>query len=354
MHLRPSSAHIWTRCAAAPSFALRVPEEPPSDEAREGTAAAWVADAVLKGDASTCEDMLGKTHPNGWLVTPDMVQHVQKYVDIVKADGGVTTAENYVRLSEFIAGTLDSSTALADGRLKVRDLKYGYLLVEPTTPQLTIYGAAETMRLEAMGRAISEIELAIYQPRAYHINGTYRYRVVSRDTLMAEAAEIIAAGDRCRVPEPVATPGDHCTYCTAKLTCHAFVASTYGVTEHTRQRHMTPDELRNYWVFLDKWAPLLSAAKKAADAEIEARLRRGEYVPGMFLRPRFGHRKFTVPLDVVKAFTGVDPFKRVEMSPAEVEREGASIDVVNSLSRSQEIGRKVDTIPPDYFAKVFK
>ena len=44
---RPSAAHRWTKCSAAPLFASRAGPQPTSDPAREGTCAAWVAELLL-------------------------------------------------------------------------------------------------------------------------------------------------------------------------------------------------------------------------------------------------------------------------------------------------------------------
>ena len=44
---RPSAAHRWTKCSAAPLFASRAGPQPTSDPAREGTCAAWVAELML-------------------------------------------------------------------------------------------------------------------------------------------------------------------------------------------------------------------------------------------------------------------------------------------------------------------
>ena len=82
MLLRPSAAHRWWRCSASIS-ATRLPDALPEedqDAAREGTCAAWVAECVINGDASSAADMLGRSHENGWEVDDDMVRHVQEYM----------------------------------------------------------------------------------------------------------------------------------------------------------------------------------------------------------------------------------------------------------------------------------
>ena len=100
---RPSAAHRWTKCSAAPLFASRAGPQPTSDAAREGTCGAWVAELMLTNQPVE----VGMTHPNGWEVDADMIGHMQEYADICRADGGQMWVEEYVTLSHTIAGTPD-------------------------------------------------------------------------------------------------------------------------------------------------------------------------------------------------------------------------------------------------------
>ena len=163
---RPSAAHRWTKCSAAPLFASRAGPQPTSDAAREGTCAAWVAELLLTDRPVE----VGMTHENGWEVDPDMIGHMQDYADICRADGGEMWVEEYVTLSHTIAGTSDCVT-LANGVLTVRDLKYGFKLVAPDSPQLIIYAAAI---LIAPPGPVSTLRTEIYQPRGFHQDGPRR------------------------------------------------------------------------------------------------------------------------------------------------------------------------------------
>lgn len=360
IQLRPSKAALWSVCAAQPSFESRTPEEPPSEEAKEGTCAAWVADCVLRGDAHSCADMIRRSHANGWLVGPEMADYVQGYVDLVCADGGLTTTEQFVRLNDFIGGTLDSSTALASGTLKIRDLKYGMQLVEIfDNPQLLIYGGAEYKRLTEAGHVITAIELAIYQPRAFHHQGIYRPWRLTPQELWDHCVRLATAGQRCQESVPVATAGRHCAlhHCRARLSCQAFISSTYNaasvLAESTAQRQMTAKELADFWLFLETAEKLIKSAKSAADTEAETRMRKGEHVPGLFLKPRAGNRKFKYPAETIKRFTGVDPTQPQLVTPAELERQGVPVALVNAMSEQPSLAPKVDRMPPNYLAKVF-
>lgn len=357
MQLRPSASARWTKCALSATAEAATPPQPETDEAREGTCAAWVADVVLRDGAPDCISMIGATHTNGWVVTVDMANHCQKYVDLVRADGGTIYAEQHVRLNHRIAGTLDSATLTADGHLRVRDLKFGMVLVEVHgNTQLIIYAQALAWALRSAGVIIRRVTLGIYQPRAFHHLGINREWSMDPAELQMHAQEIAAAGERCFEPNPPAAPGKHCTYCSAKLGCEAFIGSTYRAAmwwhDSIHHRHMTGLELAEYWRFLDEAATMLKTAKSAADAEITARLRRGEHVEGMFMKPRTGNRAWTVDAATVRLFTGHDPSSGSMVSPAELERRGAHPDMVNALSRAPTLEPKLDRMPADYVTKM--
>lgn len=350
IHLRPSGSYIWTNCAAAPLFQSRAPVEPDSDEAREGTCAAWVGETVLRGDAIDCLAMVGQSHANGWLVTKDMAHHVQGYVDKVRSFGGTVSAEQHVRLTEWLAGTLDSSVETDGETLRVIDLKYGMRIVETfENTQLIIYAGA------LLTPAVKYVELAIYQPRAFHHEGIYRSWKLTGDQLREQVARIIAAGERCQAPQPMATPGRHCQYCTARSSCQALASTNYAfydVVEDSHQRTMTAAELTRELDFLDKAEKVLSARKNAVVAEAEQRLKLGEHLPGWFMKPRKGNRSFVLDGAAVMLLTGVDPFDKKTVTPAELERRGADPATVNMLSRAPDIAPKLDRIPDNYFRKM--
>lgn len=357
IHLRPSSSYRWTRCAASASFEADQPEEPPSDEAREGTAAAWVADCVLRGDAFEAADLIGRTHTNGHLVTLDMAFHVQKYIDAIRALGGSVSPEQFVRLNEFIAGTLDSSIVFwASPLLRVKDLKFGFEIVEPyLNTQLLIYTGAELIRL-GFPAHITHVEMSIFQPRAHHPDGIDRKWTITVAELWQHIAWIIERGTACQQPNPIATPGPHCDYCRAAASCVALghsVYKTFAALQDTRQKRMNAAELALELTFLDLAKKLIEARRGAIVAEGEARIKQGENVPGWTMKPTYGHRQFTIEPSVIHVLTGVDPVKKITMSPAELEREGVNPDIVNKFARAPIVAHKLKPVTARDVAKAF-
>ena len=126
MILRPSSAHLWINCAGYPRLSATLPPEAPSDPAREGTCAAWVAEMVLTGQAATPTALIGQAHENGWVVDRAMANHIHGYIDVLRSHGGTVYAEQRVVLNALVQGTPDAAAVCDNGTLHVDDLKYGF------------------------------------------------------------------------------------------------------------------------------------------------------------------------------------------------------------------------------------
>ncbi|ATS92106.1 hypothetical protein HMSP1_61 [Sinorhizobium phage HMSP1-Susan] len=355
---RPSAAYIWSNCAAYPLFSTRKTAEPPSDEAREGTCAAWVAELVLRGQYPDTYALEGHTHANGWLVTREMCHHVRDYVDLMRDGATHVNAEQRVKLGDYIEGTYDSSTALATGVLRMRDLKYGYMIVEVfENLQLIIYTAGELMRL-GFPPEIHTVELGIYQPRAWHHQGPLRLWTMTVSELWQHAQRLIDKSIECQQPNPVASPGDHCRWCDIKTQCEANAHSVYAGYQHVTSPHMRQMSTPELAAELSTLAEIVRLAKaryEAVEAEAEQRMKTGGYFPGWFMKPRKGHRKFKagVTPETVKFVTGFEATKTEMKTPPEMEKDGADPKLIEKLAYAPDIGHKLSKVPGNYFDKIF-
>lgn len=355
---RPSGAHRWANCSAAPLFASRAGPQPPGDPAREGTAAAWVAEQVLNGNALLAADLIGAIEPrDGWEVDAEMAGHAQSYVDMIRAEGGFVSAERFVRLSEHVAGTLDNSASFLDGVVRVRDLKYGFKLVEADAEQLVIYAAALCAELMETGQPIREVWTEIYQPRGFHPDGIHRRKCWTVDELFDRARWLAHRAELCHQPDPVATPGTWCTNCDGANGCAALKATTASLMatiESDRFREASPQELARWLLFLRDAYKIVGAAKDAAESEALARYQGGEYFPGLQSKDRQGKKKFKAARETIRAITGIDPVKETLMSPAELKAAGATDRQLKLLTHTPIIGRKLVPADQKELASQFK
>ena len=354
---RPSQASFWGKCAAYQRFTRNAPETT-NDAAREGTCAAWVADFVLTRAEGVvrCHDLIGESHENGWLVTDQMADDVQEYVDLVRSFGGEVTAEETVTASEnpLIEGTLDSSVDVKrDGILRILDLKYGRRIVETTTAQLVIYGWGKFLKLRP--GSITEIHLSIYQPRAFHKNGIHRTRILTPDQLRDEFQKLWQMAVEGEKPDSLATPGPHCNDCEAAASCEALAHTVYSmvsVVQSRERRDMTPQELSRELDFVDECRKTINARFKAIENEAEARMKR-ESIPGWGLFAQKGNRVFTLPAVTIHLLTGIDPYEQKLCTPAALERRGADPERVKKITKQPVTGHKITRVTSDDVAEMF-
>lgn len=356
IRLRPSASHRWTKCAAFPSFAARLPAQPETDAAREGTCAAWVAEDVLLG-LMTLDEMIGQSHDNGWLVDDDMVSDLRSYVEHIRSRPGTICVESLVKFSDepLIEGTPDASVhVIVDKTLYVTDLKYGYNIVEVfENPQLLIYAYALLIKLPP--KSVDKICLEIYQPRAYHHLGVLRKWTISLEELNKHANDIYAAALKCFYTVPDATPGGHCVYCPAATRCEALAHTTYALAMtimSNNERDMRIEELSRELTFMSTARKIIEARFKAVEDEATARIK-NHNIPGWRIVSSTGHRMFTCDPVTLQALTGVDPYNKKIITPKEAERRGADEATVKKLSVKPQIGHKLARVTAHEIAELF-
>lgn len=356
MILRPSSAHLWINCAGYPRLSATLPPEAPSDPAREGTCAAWVAEMVLTGQAATPTALIGQAHENGWVVDRAMANHIHGYIDVLRSHGGTVYAEQRVVLNALVQGTPDAAAVCDNGTLHVDDLKYGFEIVEPSTPQVRIYAGALYRALIAAGVAVNRIQLGIYQPRAAHPSGIYRTRSMTVQELLADIAMIEAAAQATQSDTAMCRAGEHCRRCDAAGKCFAVAHEVYrAVTQMlpAQERHLTATEMAEELAFLELAEAMFKGRRDAITAEAEARIIRGEHIPGWHIEQGYGQRRWKFDAKTIHMLTGVDPTAGKMVTPAELERQGADPKLLASLTETPRTKAKLKAMPEGYLAAKF-
>lgn len=345
-----------------PRFALNVPEQLPSDPAREGTCAAWVAEMVLTGEANSASDLLGVSHENGWLIEPEMVSYTQDYINHLRSRTGDVHVERKVKLNEMIQGTPDAfatAVSVEPGLfdLIVDDLKYGFDIVEPyRNTQVSIYAGA-ILRMMIKKVHVRKVIIGIYQPRAIHPKGIYRTWEVWPEQLMEFVQKIERDGHDAQATDSRATPGFHCEHCPAAATCTALVHTIYKghrVLTDERQGSLTADQMAQELEFVDMMEKMVKARKSALHTEATERMRNAEHIPGYGFEEKFGRTKFTSDALAILAKTGIDPYEdRKLCTPAELIRRGADKSIVGEMTTRPRIPPKLIKYDHDHFTRLF-
>lgn len=354
---RPSGAWRWVKCSAAPQFATRSRPQETNDAALEGQCAAWLADEMVKNDMPSARAMVGQKCPeNDWPVDLEMAGHIQRYVDMIRADGGQISSERHVTLSALVAGTLDNSATFINGIIKVRDLKYGFRLVEATAEQLVIYAGGLATEMIDQGHPVREIITEIYQPRGFHADGIHRRQSWTPAEIFERCVWIAQRAEECHKPNPCATAGAWCLECDGASGCVALQNTAVNLAIHhadTKHREMDGYELGSALGNIREIKKIIEAAAKALETEALARNKIGEEINGWGRKERFGHRKFNKSRQAIKAMTGIDPVIDKEMSPAQLIGAGAKQRLVDMASHKPSIGFKLEPLNPRDLLKEF-
>jgi hypothetical protein len=353
MTLTFSNSPLWSKCAQSckPRAGVHYEREE-TDDIKEGRAAHWLANHVLRGDASGAEEGLGETAPNGWIIDEKMVRHIQEFVDIVRRHGGVMDATP-LTLWGLVHGVPDTYSVGGD-TLRVYELKYGYRLVEPDTPQLILAAGALCTHEHKL------VSLEIFQPRPYHPSGKHRKWVISPQELQDHLADLEKAAWATTEQWPRATPGVHCKrhYCPQAAFCTELtseIGAAYEIVAGTRRAGKpTVGELGAEVDFLQIADEMIGARLKAAEAELEARIRTGEDGGDWYLKQRQTKRDWTVPLAMVAVLTGKDPYQKPKpKSPAMMEDEGVPLEVIKSISKPGNGGLELAKLDKRAVARMF-
>jgi hypothetical protein len=208
------------------------PEER-GEAAEEGNAVHWMCAEVLSGRGSG--EWIGRTAPNGILITADMKAAGIEYVEAVSAsapnmhDRHIEEMLRIPRVHPECFGTPDHWAFIEqDGNLFVDDLKYGFSLVEAEeNAQLITYTIGILDLLPRHFENTIMCHLRIIQPRAFHPLGTARTWRIPATELRTYANLLESAAAAALGPAPVTAAGKQCHYCRARHACEA--ASRYSM-----------------------------------------------------------------------------------------------------------------------------
>lgn len=322
--LSASGAPSWMRCYG--KLAMEKPYPSTSSKfADEGTAAHEVAQMCLEQgqDASAFAGRIIEVargegvhrSVRKFTVDEEMVENVQKYVDIVRGLGGELMVEQRVDFSDWIGvpdsfGTSDAVVVWAEQReIAVVDLKYGrgVPVYAEDNEQAMLYALGTLSMLDLVYDVGADwaVRLMIVQPR---IGNTSEHVLTVADlkefALKAKIAARHAIHQYEGQAEPKLTPGEkQCKFCRAKATCPALAAEVMSTTSSPEAAPTDFDDLTvaskadiacsgEDWLgtamgkidLIEQWC-------KAVRAEVERRLCAGEPVEGYKLvRGRKGAR----------------------------------------------------------------
>ena len=347
--LAPSSAYRYVFCPGSVPLSQRYPELEEGEAAAEGTASHWAGSEQLLGQAVH----LGSVAPNGIVITQEMLDGAQLWIDAVGGPHPELMVEQRVampRVHEAAFGTPDTwRWFAADGVLRLYDYKYGYGIVEaPNNWQCIQYVCGVLDLLGIDGRNDQEVwvEIVIIQPRAPHPDGRVRTWRVRASDLRAMFNKLHMAAAEAMGPAPRTVSGSHCLHCPAAAHCQTLQRSTYAAADYlgdTATFELDTAASAYELQLLEHLEALVSARLKARLADIESRLKRGQSVPGFAMEPSYGRRTWKDHAEVIMLgdLLGVDLRTAAEAITPNQAKKLVDASVIDAYAHTPTTGLKL-------------
>lgn len=218
--LSASGSERWMKCTGSVKAEENFPETT-SIFAEEGSAAHELAELCLKNERMA-QDYLGQVLPenDAFIVTQDMADYVQQYIDYVRSLGGTQFYEIRVDFSEWVPGGFGTSDAIVikDNTMHVIDLKYGkgIKVYANDNSQARLYALGAYYMFDGIAD-IKDIVVSIVQPRLDHIDVSDPIAIA--DLLKFGEYARLKAEEVLSSNAPRVAGEKQCQFCKAKATC---------------------------------------------------------------------------------------------------------------------------------------
>lgn len=325
--LSASSSERWMACPGSVRLAEMLPPEPSSPYAAEGSAAHAFAERCLREGMDSFL-LIGETlpeHPD-YPLTAEMAEHVQTYLDYVRAHAGDASINVETRIENAALGTSFGGTCDAYARttdcLHVFDFKYGAgVAVEvEDNPQMQYYayGLIKTLGVAPE----TDVCLHIVQPRDPTGTPVRAMFTTAANILHWGDNELLPAMWAVDKPEAPLHLGEHCRWCPAKLICPKmrdnFEVFDTLATHDPKGLELSEEGLASLYACI----PAVETFIRAIKDEVLKRAMAGSPIPGTKLVAGRADRvwKDGAEAAALEAF-GEDAYTpKTVRSPAQIER----------------------------------
>ena len=317
-----STAKRVIACPGSVALVDKMPPQPSSSYADEGTLLHDTIADVLNGAGGTFEHHLGRKH-NDAVVTQDLIDNklrpaLNALDDIDPAGEMEYAVESRVGFGDLLPDVFGSTDFLGrrGNRAVVLDWKFGDgVAVEVEENAQLLFYAAAAMRTPETAwvfEGAEEIELIIVQPPSVKRWLTTPARVEAFEQ------ELVAAVKVALKPDAPLAAGDHCRWCAAKPICPLMTGAVDRMVK-AKLEALPHDQIARY---LDM-VPTVEAFIKDLQQLAHGLLEEGQPVPGYKLVPKRAIRKWTADEAKVAAWleaNGVDPWVKKLPTITDVEK----------------------------------
>lgn len=343
--LSPSKAAQWLACPGSVAMQAVFPDNGSSEAAEEGTACHWMAAEVLLGRGGS--EFIGRTAPNGVVITAEMKAAAVVYVAAIKSmvpELAVLQVEDHVQIPYIhkdCHGTPDcwyfNPTTMT---MYIWDLKYGFTLVdERENWQLLCYAAAKFKGTEHIDFNKVRVVLTIVQPRAYHTAGAVRSWHLTGAELKPYADRLQNAAAIALCPNPPCQAGEQCHYCSARHACATAQQAALWACDYIGQavpEALTPEALAMELRTLQRASAAIKYRLAGIESSAIATISSGGSIPGFTTENGAGREGWNIPATEVFAIgdmMGIDLRSEVKpVTPVQAKQKGFSEDLVKAYS----------------------
>ncbi len=365
--ISPSSAGVWGRpggCIGYPQVKQKYPEGARSESAIQGDAAHYVAACILaevkKGffRPDPAPAWLGKTDPNGTVITQEIVDSVRVYVkDVVltvHAAHEIFVEEQVTAPSIHpqLFGTVDCwAVDLKKKDIVIWDLKHGFLSVDVFENwQLISYAAGilDKIGINGLTDQTTRIRFRIVQPRGFHRDGPIREWSVRASDLRGYFNLLKLAASRAADPNDLELhTGEQCRFCPARYACDAAIEAAAGLYEMTADgepAEMTNEMLSRKYAVVQRAVNHLKYLETGLSEQITTLIRNGHKLPGYIVEPTYSRESWHKPVDEVIAMgdiMGQDLRKPGAITPKQARDLGIDAVLIKSYAGSKQSGYRI-------------
>lgn len=368
--LRPSKAPQWVHCAGSVVLQEQFPETERSEVAEEGTASHWVAESVLSTGAAYVGQFVGRTAPNGVIITEDMTAAAREYIEDVAGitplvDAQVEQTIPAPRIHSECGGTGDCRAFNpTTNTLHIWDYKYGWGIVEAYENWQTIcyaVGLVDTLIAGGMREASITVDIRIVQPRPYHALGSVRSWKVNAVELRPYANTLHNAAAEALGPDPTTRAGAHCGSCSARHACPTLgraAMAALDISGSAVPHVLNPAALGSELILLKLAYEAIKNKLTGYEAQALGLIKSGKNVPGWTGEPGKGNVTWDKSVGEVIALGdlfGKDLRKSdAAVTPNQAKKQGVPAEIVAAYSTVPQRGLKLVRDDKTTASRVFK
>jgi len=367
--LPPSGAKAWRKCAAWPSMNKNYPRED-TESSKEGTAAHWVAWAVLWEQPISA----GMEAPNGTLVTDEMLDGADMLVDEIRRQfpDGLMQVEQTLQIPSIhqdCFGTPDVWGFDAKKRiLRCIDYKFGHRYVDEYENEqgiCYIEGAmiqlAEKLNI-GIGRLdqMITVEFTVVQPRCFYKGKPIRTWSFNGADMRGLVNDLHRAAELAYEPEPTMTTNSECGDCSGRHVCPAFQKAIYSdmeMSEKSLPFDIPPAAASLELALLERAMKRMEGRVGGLREVVLANIKSGLPAPFHAAEQTYGHQRWTLPDDQIIAIGqmyGKSLSKPGTLTPSQAIKLGVDESVIKAYSVTPSSGVKLVPFDNKDVSRIFK